>query len=195
MHGTRRMGARLAAVLVSAVLAAAPGVCGAQSSGGSDRPSTEAKPASPGPAETPKPPAKSAAEVGDRLQDSAKGFGEALLDGLKYAGSKVIGFFTDDPAVFATGAVLLAVAAAFQLFDGFQVVATGALRGAGDTRTPMLANLFGHWFIGLPVGYFLGLHLGWGASGVWIGLCIGLILVGAFLAWVWSVRVHELPAI
>ncbi len=106
----------------------------------------------------------------------------------------IVGFFSQDPAVLATGAVLLAVAAVFQLFDGFQVVATGALRGAGDTRTPMLANLFGHWFIGLPVGYFLGLHLGWGAPGVWIGLCIGLILVGAYLAWVWSVRVHELPA-
>jgi MATE family multidrug resistance protein len=106
----------------------------------------------------------------------------------------IVGFFSQDPAVLTTGAVLLAVAAAFQLFDGFQVVATGALRGAGDTRTPMLANLFGHWFIGLPVGYYLGLHLGWGASGVWIGLCIGLILVGVYLTWVWSVRVHELPA-
>jgi MATE family multidrug resistance protein len=106
----------------------------------------------------------------------------------------IVGFFSQDLDVLTTGVVLLAVAAVFQLFDGFQVVATGALRGAGDTRTPMLANLFGHWFIGLPVGYYLGLNLGWGASGVWIGLCIGLILVGAYLAWVWSVRVHELPA-
>jgi MATE family multidrug resistance protein len=106
----------------------------------------------------------------------------------------IVRIFSQDPGVLATGVVLLAVAAAFQLFDGFQVVATGALRGAGDTRTPMLANLFGHWFIGLPIGYFLGLRLGWGASGVWIGLCIGLILVGAYLAWVWNVRIHELPA-
>ena len=106
----------------------------------------------------------------------------------------IVGWFSQDPAVLTTGAVLLAVAAVFQLFDSFQVVATGALRGAGDTRTPMLANLVGHWFVGLPVGYFLGLHLGWGASGVWIGLCVGLTLVGVYLAWVWSVRVHELPA-
>jgi hypothetical protein len=96
MHGTRRIGASLAAVLVSALLAAAPGVGGAQSSGGSDQPSSEARIPSPGPAETPKPPAKSGAEVADRLHDSAKGFGEALLDGIKYAGSKVIDFFTDD---------------------------------------------------------------------------------------------------
>ena len=106
----------------------------------------------------------------------------------------IVGFFSQAPAVLATGAGLLAVAAVFQLFDGIQVVATGALRGAGETRTPLLANLFGHWVIGLPIGYFLGLRLGWGASGVWIGLCVGLTLVGAYLAWVWSVRVHELPA-
>lgn len=105
----------------------------------------------------------------------------------------IVGAFSQDPAVLKIGIVLLAVAAAFQLFDGFQVVATGALRGAGDTRTPMLANLVGHWFVGLPVGCLLAFGLGWGAVGIWTGLCVGLILVGAYLAWVWRVRVHELP--
>ena len=51
-----------------------------------------------------------------------------------------------------TGARLLLVAAAFQLFDGLQTVATGALRGAGDTRAPMLANFVAYWLIGLPAG-------------------------------------------
>lgn len=108
---------------------------------------------------------------------------------------QIVGAFSKDPAVLETGVALLLVAAGFQLFDGFQVTATGALRGAGDTRTPLVANLFGHWFVGLPVGFCLGLLLGWGAVGVWLGLCLGLILVGAYLAWVWSVRVHELPAL
>ena len=63
--------------------------------------------------------------------------------------------FTPEPEVIAAGAALLRVAAFFQLFDGFQVVATGALRGAGDTRTPMLCHFAGYWVIGLPLGAVL----------------------------------------
>ena len=86
-----------------------------------------------------------------------------------------------DPLVIQVGARLLLVAAAFQLFDGLQTVATGALRGSADTRTPMLANLIAYWFIGLPTGYVLCFRFGWGAVGIWIGLCIGLILIGSVL--------------
>jgi multidrug resistance protein, MATE family len=93
--------------------------------------------------------------------------------------------FSPDPAVVHIGAQLLLVAAAFQLFDGLQVVTTGALRGAGDTKTPMLANLIAYWLIGLPGGYFLCFHLGWGAVGIWIGLCSGLILIGSSLLAIW----------
>ena len=64
----------------------------------------------------------------------------------------LMGAFTRDEGVLQLGASLLAVAAIFQLFDGIQGVATGILRGLGDTRTPMLWNLVGHWFIGLPSG-------------------------------------------
>ena len=62
----------------------------------------------------------------------------------------LIGAFTRDERVLALGVSLLVVAAIFQLFDGIQGVATGILRGLGDTRTPMFWNLVGHWFIGLP---------------------------------------------
>ena len=67
----------------------------------------------------------------------------------------LMGAFTRDEGVVQLGASLLAVAAIFQIFDGVQGVATGVLRGLGDTRTPMLWNLFAHWFIGLPGGYVL----------------------------------------
>ena len=94
--------------------------------------------------------------------------------------------FTPDPAVIAVGARLLLVAAAFQLFDGLQTVATGALRGAGETRTPMIANFIAYWLIGLPAGYLLCFRMGWGVLGIWIGLCAGLMLIGTALLFTWS---------
>lgn len=100
----------------------------------------------------------------------------------------IVRAFTTDPHVIAAGAALLYVAAVFQLFDGVQVVATGALRGAGDTRTPMLWNFVGYWVLGLPVGYYLCFHMGQGAVGLWVGLSIGLIVVGSILLRVWSRR-------
>src|ERR1700733_46868 len=97
--------------------------------------------------------------------------------------------FTPNPAVIQVGAQLLLVAAAFQLFDGLQTVATGALRGAGDTRTPMLANFFAYWLVGLPLGYVLCFRLGWGALGIWIGLCGGLMIIGSGLLVTWHRKV------
>ena len=96
--------------------------------------------------------------------------------------------FSPDLVVIRTGARLLLVAAAFQLFDGLQTVATGALRGAGDTKTPMLANFVAYWLIGLPVGYLVCFKLGWGAVGVWIGLCAGLMMIGSGLLLAWHKR-------
>jgi MATE family multidrug resistance protein len=97
----------------------------------------------------------------------------------------LIGAFTSDAAVLGVGVSLLAVAAVFQLFDGLQGVATGVLRGLGDTRTPMLWNLAGHWFIGLPLGYALCFAAGYGVIGLWWGLSTGLIICGVALLLVW----------
>lgn len=93
--------------------------------------------------------------------------------------------FTPEIEVIAGAASLLRIAAFFQLFDGLQVVTTGALRGAGDTRTPMLCHFFGYWMVGLPLGVWLCFTKGWGASGLWTGLSAGLILIGIALTFLW----------
>ena len=103
--------------------------------------------------------------------------------------------YTTDAAVVRSAVSLLAVGAAFQLFDGIQVCATGALRGAGDTRTPMLCHLVGYWFVGLPIGVVLCFPFGRGAVGIWLGLCTALVLIGIVLLRVWSRRVAELRSV
>jgi MATE family multidrug resistance protein len=109
-------------------------------------------------------------------------------------GGHLIAAFSADASVIAIGIVLLRLAAVFQLFDGLQGVATGVLRGVGDTRTPMLWNFAGHWLVGLPLGYMLAFPWGWGVLGLWVGLCIGLIIVGMVLLVVWMGHVRELRA-
>ena len=55
----------------------------------------------------------------------------------------------------------------------------------------MIANFLAYWIIGLPVGYVLGFNCGWGAPGLWIGLCIGLIIVGLSLLLAWRRRMRS----
>lgn len=97
--------------------------------------------------------------------------------------------FIADAAVISAGAVLLRIAAIFELFDGFQVIATGALRGLGDTQSPMNAHLFGYWAVGMPLGYALCFYSGWGVPGIWVGLTAALIVIGVVLLWVWRRRI------
>ena len=100
--------------------------------------------------------------------------------------------FSSDPRIIDIGISLLAIAAAFQLFDGTQAVVTGALRGISETRMPMLVNFVGHWFLGLPVGYALCFRFGWGVQGLWIGLSIGLVVAALVLTVVWWKRTATL---
>jgi len=103
--------------------------------------------------------------------------------------------YTTDELVIRSTAALLAAGAAFQLFDGIQSVATGALRGAGDTRTPMLCHFTAYWIIGLPLGAWLCFRRGWGALGLWIGLSLALILIGIVLLVVWRRKVRHLTEV
>jgi MATE family, multidrug efflux pump len=97
----------------------------------------------------------------------------------------LIRIFTTDDGVLAIGVPLMLVAALWQTSDGIQVVATGALRGSGNTRTPMLANLAAHWLVGLPAGWLLCFRAGLGVTGLWLGLSLGLTVVAVALLVAW----------
>lgn len=88
---------------------------------------------------------------------------------------------TTDASVIAAAIPLLQIAAVFQLSDGTQVVAAGALRGAGDTRAPLIMNVVGYYGVALPILIGLGFGLGWGAPGLWWGLSAGLTVVAVSL--------------
>jgi MATE family multidrug resistance protein len=100
--------------------------------------------------------------------------------------------YTPEQSVIRATATLLAFGAAFQLCDGVHTVATGALRGAGETRIPMLCHLLGYWAIGLPIGAFLCFRMGWGVPGLWSGLSLALILIGVVLLMVWKREIQDL---
>jgi MATE family multidrug resistance protein len=85
---------------------------------------------------------------------------------------------------------LLAIAAIFQVFDGMQVIAAGALRGYKDTLIPLLLATFGYWGIGFAGGWMLAFPLGYGAVGLWWGLALGLAVLAVLL----TLRLHLLAA-
>jgi MATE family multidrug resistance protein len=78
---------------------------------------------------------------------------------------------------------LLMVCAVFQISDGVQGVGAGVLRGAGETRFTFIANMVGHYLVGLPVALLLGFWLKLGVVGIWWGLCAGLTAVALALFW------------
>lgn len=82
----------------------------------------------------------------------------------------------------------LVIAAAFQLVDGLQAVAAGALRGLQDTRIPMWIAIFSYWVPGIGVALYLGFVADWGGIGVWIGLATGLAAAALLLIWRWLRR-------
>lgn len=93
----------------------------------------------------------------------------------------IAAIYTHDAAVIALASTLLLFAAAFQLSDGVQVVSGAALRGLKDTRAPMYLAGFAYWGVGMPLGATLGLGLGWGAPGMWVGLIAGLSFAALLL--------------
>lgn len=89
-------------------------------------------------------------------------------------GGMIAALYTRDAGIAAQAVRFLGLAAVFQLADGLQATANGALRGLKDTRLPMLITLFSYWLIGMPVGWWLCFHTPLAADGLWWGLTAGL---------------------
>lgn len=93
--------------------------------------------------------------------------------------------YTPEPEVVAAAAAILPIAAAFQVFDGVQVVGAGILRGMGATLPAACFNLVGYWVLALPLAWWMAFPQGQALSGVWWGLALGLAIVAVSLvAWV-----------
>jgi MATE family multidrug resistance protein len=89
--------------------------------------------------------------------------------------------YTEDLSVVRIASHLLIIAGFFQLFDGTQVVGLGVLRGLGDVNYPTVITFFAYWVLGIPLGYFLGIRLGFGVNGIWYGLTFGLLTASVLL--------------
>jgi MATE family multidrug resistance protein len=110
-----------------------------------------------------------------------------------FAPKLVLGIYVDTSAADNIGLVAIArmfllVAAAFQLFDGLQAVAAGALRGLQDTRVPMQLAWFGYWIPGMGTAVWLGFFTPLEGLGIWLGFAVGLITVASLLVHRWSRR-------
>lgn len=100
--------------------------------------------------------------------------------------------YTHDRGVIHFGVPLLALAAAFQVFDGIQTAVNGALRGLGQTQSPMVLNFVGYWIFGLPLGAYLCFQMHLGIFGVWIGLTLALVFIAILLLRRWAVEAGRL---
>lgn len=121
----------------------------------------------------------------------------ALL--FRFAPRLVIGLYTDvaepaNEAMVAVAVAFLSIAALFQLFDGVQVTAVGALRGLKDTRVPMLYTLVSYWLVGMPSGLALAFWAGVGPRGLWFGMVAGLATSAVLMTTRFARRTRPAPA-
>jgi len=89
--------------------------------------------------------------------------------------------FNNNPEVLHLAAVLLLFAAIFQIPDTIQAISAGLLRGIKDVKMPTVFIAIAYWVLGLPLGYLLAFHYGFGAKGIWLGFIAGLVFAAILL--------------
>jgi MATE family multidrug resistance protein len=100
------------------------------------------------------------------------------LSFLLFPGS-IVSLYIQDPAVIAIATSLVFLAAFFELADAAQASSISLLRSLNDVVQPSVISLVAFWLIGLPIGYWLAVHQGWNAKGIWMGYLVALIIQAA----------------
>ena len=95
----------------------------------------------------------------------------------------VVGLYTDDTAVKGIAISLLLMAAIFQVADGVQIGAAGALRGYKDTRVPMAVNMFAYWVLAFPLAFLAAITYKAPPNYIWAGFVVGLGTAAVLLTW------------
>lgn len=128
--------------------------------------------------------ARTAAWIALAMGAGAMAIGAVIFIGFRHLLPRI---YTDDPSVVALAALILPIAAAFQVFDGTQVVGSGILRGMGRTRPAAVFNLVGYYALALPLAWWLAFPRDFGVEGVWWGLALGLGTIAVSLVlWIWK---------
>ena len=104
----------------------------------------------------------------------------------------IVALYSDDLEVRTLAVQLLYMAAIFQLSDGMQVGALGALRGLKDTRIPFITNVLAYWGVGLPLAYLVGVYYNYGPVGMWVGLIAGLSIAAVLHSWRFRILTRRL---
>ncbi|QHT58978.1 MATE family efflux transporter [Paenibacillus lycopersici] len=99
---------------------------------------------------------------------------------------QLVGLFTDDPKIIATGAGIFLISIILEPGRVFNIVVINSLRAAGDAKFPVLMGVFSMWGVCVPLAYYLGVHLGWGLAGVWIAFTVDEWLRGLMMLWRWK---------
>lgn len=107
----------------------------------------------------------------------------------------VVSIYTNDPMVTSIATSLLLMAAIFQIADGLQVGAAGALRGYKDTQLPMIFTLFSYWVVAFPLAFMAAVVWEMPPHFIWSGFVAGLCVAGVLLGWRFWVLAHRPPAI
>ena len=105
--------------------------------------------------------------------------------------TEILTTFTTNQVVIKTGVGVLFWGALYQVVDGIQVTAAGALRGVSETKGPLLANLIGHYPLGLFIGTVLCFYKGYGVVGLWCGTTLGLFSVALLVLLLWRKKSKE----